>query len=429
MEPLEERTMRKVTWRIVPFIVLLFVVAYLDRVNIGIASLQMNQQLGFSSTVYAIGAGIFFIGYFVFEIPSNLILHKVGARKWIARIMLTWGLVSAATAFIWDEKSFIAIRLLLGVFEAGFFPGIILYITYWFPPERRAKIFGLFMMAGPVCNVIGTPLSSMLLGIDWLNLHGWQWMFLIEGLPACLLAGVVLVYMTDRPSEAKWLEPEERAWLTTKMAEIPVQADKRDASSFGAAVKDGRIYAFGLAYVGIIVGVYGIILWLPQIVKSFGYGNTAVGFIAAIPFLGAVFAQILWTRHSDRTGERLWHVVGACVVASLGLGASAWLGNPTLALLAMVVAAMGVFSAQATFWTLPTSFLVGSGAAGGIAMINSIGNLGGFLGPYAVGYIKDATGTFQYGMLFLAIACFMAGIIIFLVSKQSVQYSVARASR
>jgi ACS family tartrate transporter-like MFS transporter len=394
-------------------------VTYLDRINVGIAALQMNEDLGFTSSMYALGAGLFFIGYFIFEVPNNLILHKVGARRWIARIMITWGVVSAATAFVWDEKGFAFIRFLLGVFEAGFFPGIILYLTFWFPERQRGKIFGLFMMAGPICNVLGSPISSLLLNVDGFGLRGWQWLFIIEGIPSSILGVVVLFYLTDKPAQATWLAPEERDWLTNEMAKERSRASEHSLASFGAAVKDKRVYTFGMAYVGMLIGVYGIILWLPQIVKGFGVSNSAVGFIAAIPFAVAIFVQLYWTGHSDRSGERIWHTACACFLGGAGLALSAyWADHSVLALAALTAAAMGVFSAQANFWTLPTSFMAGSGAATGIAMINSIGNLGGFFGPYAVGYIKDASGSFGYGMLVLAVAAMIAGFIILIAGPR-----------
>jgi len=413
---IEARTIARVTARLVPFLILCYFVAYLDRVNVGFAALTMNKDLGISATAYGFGAGIFFLSYFVFEVPSNLFLERFGARKWIARIMLSWGLLSGATAFVQGETSFFVVRFLLGIAEAGFFPGIIFYLTLWFPATYRARIIGLFMAAIPLSSVLGSPVSSWLLGFDgMMGLKGWQWLFIIEAAPAVLLAFVVFYYLTDRPSEATWLQADERVWLANRLDLEERQRKAAKHYSIMEALLNPRVLALSLVYFGAVACNYGIGFFLPQIVKGFGLTNLQTGFVTAIPYVVGTVAIIYWGRRSDRMKERKYHAAFALAVASVAIAVSTLLPDPTMKMLALSVAAFGVFGALPVFWALPTSFLSGAAAAGGIAIINSIGNLSGFVGPYLVGYIKDKTGGFEGGLLCLAAFGAIAMVIVLLL--------------
>jgi len=400
---LEKRVLRKITLRIVPFVMLLYFIAFIDRVNIGFAALTMNKELGFSPTVFGLGAGIFFLGYFLFEVPSNLILDKVGARIWIARVMITWGLISGAMAFVQGPNSFYTLRFLLGAAEAGFFPGIILYLSYWFPARQRAAVTAIFMAAAPLSTVLGSPASGALLEMHGLlGLSGWQWMFIVEAVPALILGVVVLFYMTDRPEKAKWLRDDERRWLVNTMNAEAANKAGTASHSVWHGLADLRVIALSLVYFGTSAGLYTLGIWAPQIIKEFGLSSLQVGFLNALPGIVAVVAMVLWARHSDRTGERTWHVVGACVLASLGLMFAGFAGTVLAVLLALTLVNIGISAAKPPLWSMPTMFLSGSAAAAGIATINSIGNLGGFAGPAMIGWIKDLTGSFQGGLYFVA---------------------------
>jgi MFS transporter, ACS family, tartrate transporter len=406
-------TLAKITWRLLPFMFLLYIVAFLDRVNVGFAALQMKGDLGFSDTVYGIGAGIFFIGYFVFEIPSNLILERVGARVWIARIMLTWGVISSAMFLVSGETSFYILRFLLGVAEAGFFPGMILYLTYWFPARERARRVALFMTAIPISGVIGSPISGALLTLDgFAGLAGWQIMFLAEGIPAILLGILVLRYLPNGPDEAGWLEPEERGWLRRAL-----ERENRIKSEHGEyttrqALANGKVWLLSAIYFGVVTSVYGVSLWLPLIIEDLsGFGNFAVGLLSVIPYFAGAVGMVLFARHSDATGERRWHVAVAAFIATVGLVLTGATASPVVEMAALTLAALGIYSTLATFWSLPTAFLSGTAAAAGIALINSVGNLGGFVGPYVVGFLSDATGSFYAGLLLLAALILVAGLL------------------
>ncbi|MFK0333930.1 MFS transporter [Rhizobium sp. NPDC090275] len=416
---LETRVMRKSTWRIVPFIMVLYLIAFIDRVNIGFASLTMNQDLGFSSTVFGVGAGIFFVGYFLFEVPSNLILNKVGARIWIARVMITWGMVSGAMALVQGPTSFYSLRFLLGVAEAGFFPGIILYLSYWFPARRRAAVTAMFMAAAPLATAIGSPISGALLEMHGIwGLAGWQWMFIIEAVPAIILGVVVLFFLTDRPEQAKWLSDDERAWLVNTMEQE--QAGKPKAShSIWAGLADIRVLALALVYFGTSAGLYTLGIWSPQIIKSFGLSSMQVGFLNSIPAILAVIAMILWARHSDRTGERTWHVVGACLLASAGLAFATGATSVFTVLIALALVNIGISASKPPLWSMPTLFLSGPAAAAGIATINSIGNLGGFVGPSMIGWIKDTTGSFAGGLYFVAALLVLSAVVTLILARTS----------
>ncbi|SFI19500.1 D-galactonate transporter [Collimonas sp. OK307] len=399
-----ENLYKKVFWRFVPFIMLCYVVAYLDRVNVGFAKLQMSQDLGFSETVFGLGAGIFFLGYFLFELPSNLLMNKVGAKLWIARIMITWGILSACFAWVQTPTQFYVLRFLLGLAEAGFYPGIILYLTYWFPSHRRAKVVATFMAAIPIAGIFGNPLSGWIMqdfhgSSGW---HGWQWMFMIEAIPAVLVGIAVFFVMDNNIRKAKWLTETEKDFL-----EAEIRADQKDMHSpktTAAVFKDIRIWHMCLIYFCIVMGQYGLTFWLPTLVKASGVvGDLKIGLISAIPFLCAVFAMILIGRRSDRMRERRWHLIVPALLGAVGFVVSALAADNTVIAIAFLsLAAMGVLTCSPLFWSLPTAFLSGTGAAAGIAVINSVGNLAGFVSPFMVGWLKDTTHNNQTGMFMLA---------------------------
>jgi MFS transporter, ACS family, tartrate transporter len=409
---LRVETLRRVWLRLLPFLFLLYVVAYLDRINVGFAALQMKTALGISDAVYGFGAGVFFLGYVTFEIPSNLIMERVGARRWIARIMITWGLISSCMMFVRSPLSFYALRFLLGVAEAGFFPGIILYLTYWFPNSARARAVAGFMMAGPISAVIGAPLSGLLLDLHgWHGLQGWQWLFVLEGIPAIILGFVVLAYLDDRPAKARWLSEPERAsledWIAAERG--TTAAGHR---SFGEAAVNPRVWLLGLLYLALNICSYGLSLWLPQVIKSiFGSSNRVVGMIVAAPYLAASIAMVLAGRHSDKSGERAWHVAIGGFAAAIALVGAAYANSGVSATIAFAVAIVSKNTMLGPFWAIPTRWLSGAAAAGGIALINSIGNTGGFLGPYLIGLLRTYTGDFRAGVLVLAFAMAVSGAI------------------
>ena len=408
-EAFEDATYRKVSWRLVPFLLLCYVVAYLDRVNVGFAKLQMLNALHFSETVYGLGAGIFFIGYFLFEVPSNVILHKVGARIWIARIMITWGVISAAMMFVTTPTMFYVLRFLLGVAEAGFFPGIILYLTYWYPANRRGRTTTYFMTAVALSGVIGGPLSGWAMqSFDGANgWAGWQWMFLIEGVPSVLVGLWVLMYLDDRITHAKWLSVDEKALLERNIAAEDAQ---KEDPPVRAVLASPRVWHMSAIYFTFVMGLYGISFWLPTIIKQTGVkGTLEIGMLTAIPYGAAIVGMILVAFSADRTGERRWHIAVPALAGAVGLVLSVqWHDSTTLAMLALTLATIGILTTLPLFWSLPTALLAGTGAAAGIALINSLGNLAGFISPYAVGWLKDLTQSTDSGMYLLA-ACLVAG--------------------
>jgi ACS family tartrate transporter-like MFS transporter len=407
--------MRRVSLRIVPFIMLLYFVAFIDRVNIGLAALTMNKYLGFSPSVFGFGAGIFFWGYFLFEVPSNVVLDKVGARLWIARVMITWGLVSGAMAFVQGQTSFFVLRFLLGAAEAGFFPGIILYLSYWFPARQRATVTALFMAAAPLSTIIGSPLSTALLEMHGLlGLKGWQWLFILEALPAILLGFVVLKFMTDQPEQAKWLADDERAWLVAAMQAERAERSVSASHSIWQGLTDSRVIALSLIYFGTSAGLYTLGVWSPQIIKSFGLSNMEVGLLNAVP---PTIAMYLWSWHSDRTNERTWHVVIACLAAAAGLTLAGLSSGVASVVAALVLVNVGISAAKPPLWSMPTLFLAGPAAASGIATINSIGNLGGFAGPAMIGWIKDQTGSFEGGLYFVAALLLLSATLTLLLAR------------
>jgi ACS family tartrate transporter-like MFS transporter len=401
---LERITLSKVGWRLLPFLLLLYIIAWIDRVNIGFAALQMNRDLGLSPAVYGLGAGVFFIGYALFEVPSNLILARVGARRWIARIMITWGILSVAMMYVQGPTSFYVVRFLLGVAEAGFLPGIIYYLGNWYPKSDRARAVSWFMLGIPLSTVVGGPLAGAILQLNGLNgLTGWQWLFLLEGVPAIVLGVVVLFYLTDSPEQAEWLAPEEREWLAAKIRAESAAAQQRHNVSLGAALVHPTVWQLCIVLFACQCCSYGLTLWIPQIVQNLsGYSELAVGAITAIPYAAAAVGMVMIGASSDRSGERILHVAIPSAIAALGFAASAYLKSPIPSMIALTVAAVGDIGTRGPFWALPTRFLTGSAAAGGIALINTMASLGGFVGPSMVGVVRGATGSFAGGMLFLA---------------------------
>ncbi|MNB83980.1 putative tartrate transporter [compost metagenome] len=417
---IEQRVMRKITLRIVPFIMLLYFIAFLDRVNIGFAALTMNAELGFSPAVFGFGAGIFFLGYFLFEVPSNLILHKVGARIWIARVMITWGLVSGGMAFVQGTTSFYTLRFLLGVAEAGFFPGIILYLSYWFPAQKRAQVTAIFMAAAPISTALGSPISAALLEMHGLmGFAGWQWMFVLEAVPAVILGVVVLFWLTDRPEKATWLSEEERGWLTSTLQREQAAKQATAQHSVWKGLLDKRVLALSLVYFGTSAGLYTLGIWSPQIIKTLGVSSMTVGLLNAIPAVIAVVAMVLWARHSDKTSERSWHVIAACIVAAAGLFMAGNAASIVGVILALTIVNCGISASKPPLWSMPTLFLSGSAAAAGIATINSLGNLGGFVGPFMIGLIKQQTGSYTWGLWFVAGLLILSSLVVLWLSASA----------
>jgi MFS transporter, ACS family, tartrate transporter len=408
----------KAARRLLPFLCLCYAVNFLDRVNVGFAALAMNQDLGFTPSIFGAGAGIFFIGYLLFEIPSNLALQHFGARVWIARIMVSWGLVAIAMALVSGTASFYAMRFLLGVAEAGFFPGIILYLTYWFPAHERARIISLFMAAVPLATLVGGPVSGALLELHGLGgLKGWHWLFIVEGLPAVLLGFATLKLLPDRPAEAPWLTEDEKHALETKLAEEAETTRDTGYHALGDALTKPRVLVLALLYFCIVVGLYGIGFWMPQVIQTFCLTPLEIGFLTAVPYLFASIAMVLWGWHSDLSGERIWHVALPLFFAGAALAWSA-AGLPlAMIMVALSLAAVGIYAAVSTFWSLPTAILTGTGAAAGLALVNSVGNLGGLAGPSIVGVIRQATGSFTAALLFLAAVVAFGGVIALLFGQ------------
>jgi MFS family permease len=406
---------RKITWRLLPFLMLCYMAAYLDRVNIGFARLQMLGDLRFSETVYGLGAGMFFIGYFLFEVPSNMILHRVGARMWIGRIMITWGLVSAAFMFVTTPRMFYVLRFALGVAEAGFFPGIILYLTYWYPARLRARIVALFMTAIPLSGVFGGPLSGWIMesfaGVR--GLAGWQWLFVIEALPAIVLGIATMFYLDNGIASARWLTPDQKQILSRNLenehAGVPVH------QAPWAAFRDRRLWLMCGIYFCCVMGQYGLTFWLPALIEAAGArGVLQIGLLTAVPYSAAAITMVLFGRSGDRRGERRWHTAIPLLMGAAGLTLTVIAGrNTAAAIAALTLAAAGVLTSAPLFWSLPTAFLGGAAAAAGIAAINSVGNLAGFVSPYAVGWLRDATQSTAAGMYALSVVLVIgAGLIL-----------------
>lgn len=407
---LEKQTVRKVTRRIIPFVFFLYIISYLDRANIGYAALEMNDALGLTSQVFGLATGIFFIGYFLFEVPSNILMEKFGARVWIARILITWGIISMATGFVQEASHLYIIRFLLGVAEAGFFPGIVLYLTYWFRAKDHAKTIAMLMSAIPVSYIIGAPLSTWIMdNIHWFNVEGWRWMFLIEGAPAVIFGIVTLFYLADKPEDAKWLTEEEKNWLIAELEKERVkEADGKKGSAKHSghieALRDAKVWYFAIIYFVYIAGTLGVSYWMPQIIDgmSASLSNTQIGLIATIPYIVATIAMNWWSVRSDRKGERWLHAALPLLVGAITLIGAGVTLQPVLGMLFITLSLTGMYCYKGPFWALPTTMLNPAQAAVGIAVVNSIGNLGGFIGPYAVGALKDLTGGTSAGLYFLS---------------------------
>jgi len=411
----DNRVFDKCAWRLIPFIFILYLINFVDRVNVGFAALTMNADLNFTPAIFGLGGGIFFLGYSLFQIPANLILERMGARRWIFLILLVWGAVSASTALITTPSGFYAVRILLGIAEAGFFPGMVLYLTYWFPKAYRARLVANFMLAIPFANMVGGPISGLILGMDGVaGLHGWQWLFLIEGLPACFVAFAVLSLLPSNPKEAAWLTAEEKAIITARLANEDVSQHQH----FLPALKDVRVWALGFVYLGYSISYYGVQLWLPQIVQAMGFSNLATSFLVALPFAATMIAMFFWGRSSDASGERIWHVAIPALVAMTSLLIASATGSNLVVFLALSFAVMSLMSLQGPFWSLPQSYLSGVAAAGGIAFINTIGTgAGGFVGPYLVGVLKTWTGGYSVPMAVLAAAPAMTAAVVLSLKK------------
>ncbi|KOX45820.1 MFS transporter [Methylobacterium sp. OT2] len=396
----DERNLhRKMMRRILPFLFVCYVVSYLDRVNVGFAALTMNEHIGLTATSFGIGAGLFFLGYFIAEIPSNLIMMRVGARLWIARIMITWGLVSAATAFVTGPIQFGIARFLLGLGEAGFVPGVFLYLSFWFPSAVRARATSLFLLGIPVANIIGSPISGALVQIEGFGLAGWQWLLILEALPAVILGIVCLFVLTDRPEKAQWLTPAEREVLVATLEHEKAAIEKKHPMTLAQALRNWRVLTLAAINFCAIIGSLGVGLWLPQMIKQLGLASSVVGVVAAIPYICGAVAMVVWGRVSDRGSDRTIYPALSLALGAVGLTASTLTPTPGLTIVALCVAVMGINSYTATFWAVPSGFLTGRAAAGGIAMIVSIGNLGGFAGPYLIGVMRELSGGFTAPLL------------------------------
>jgi MFS family permease len=416
---IESRAMRRIMVRLIPFLMLCYFFAYLNRMNLSFAALQMNKQLGLTATNYGLAAGLFFITYAVLEVPSNLLLHKFGARKWIARIMFSWGIIAAGMAFVVGPNSFYVMRLLLGAAEAGFYPGVLFYLTLWIPAAYRARTYGYFLAAIPISGIIGSPLSAHLLELSGAGgLMGWQWLFIIEGLPAALLAPVVLIYLQDRPDQAKWLPTDERDWLVGRLAGEKGAIDIKSGGSVLQALTSPTVLLMALMYFSNVCLLNGITFFLPQIVKSLGLGLQMVGYVVAIPSLLALFGVIYWGRRSDRTKERFGHAAFANFVAAAALLVAMMVEEPFIRGIAISIAFAGTLCMVVPFWTIPGTYLSGAQAAGGIAAISAMGVTGGFVAPFFVGFMKDFTGNFKAGFLVIAFFGMAVSVLFYLIGSR-----------
>ena len=431
MAPVSEQARRRITRRLMPYVFVLYVIAYLDRVNVGYAALEMTRALNFSPEVYGFGAGIFFIGYFLLEIPGCILVEKWSARKWIARIMISWGIIAALTGFVHSATQFYWIRFLLGVAEAGFFPGIVVYLSHWFRPAERARALALLVIAQPISNVIGSPLSGLLLGIRWLGIDGWRWLFIIEGIPAVIFGLVTIFYLTDWPHQAHWLSEEERRWITAELEQERREKESMQRPSPWQALRQREILVLTIAYWCINASIYGFTFWLPTMLKAAsGSSNRVVTLIAALPYCVGVIAALVVGWSSDRMRERYWHTAGCMLLIAVGLALGvAARSNLPLAVAMFCFAAFGMYGYPPSFWSLPTSFLSGTAAAASIGLINSVGNLGGFAGPYAMGYLTKLTHTYVAGVLCFAAFAGIAAALVLSVRRRPAERAAAEAVR
>src|SRR5689334_533800 len=408
----EKTTMRKVYLRLLPFSILCMFVCYLDRVNVGFAALTMNKDLGLSAYMFGLGAGAFYGGYCLFEVPSNLILERVGARFWLARIMITWGLCSGAMAFVAGPTSFVILRFLLGAAEAGFFPGILFYFHYWFPARHRGRMISWFTVATPISVALGGPISTAILGLNGtFGLAGWQLVFLLEAAPAVILGFVLLIYLRDRPADASWLTREEKDWIESELAHERHELETIHKYTLFQALTNVRVLALAMIYFGIVTASVGLVIFVPQIIKELGVSNLQTGFLTMIPYVVGTISMVVWGYVSDRMHERKWNLFVGCLVGAAGLITAGLLGGSFWSLAAMCLATIGFYGSKGPFWPLPSTFLTGTAAAAGMALINSVGNVGGFMGPFLVGWIKDATGSFENGLYALAGFMVLAAVV------------------
>lgn len=415
---LEARTMRQVTWRLLPFLMICYFVSFVDRVNVGFAALQMVKDLHLSPKVFGFGGGIFFVSYFLFEVPSNLLLEKVGARLWIARIMITWGFLAAGTAFVVGPRSFYTMRLLLGAAEAGFFPGVILYLTYWFPREYRARIVGMFTVAIPVSSFLGSPISAALLGVDgWLGLRGWQWMFIMEGAPAVLLGLFCLFVLSDKPSSARWLGAEQKSWLIGKLQSEDSGMKRVGKIGLWKVLWNKYVLVLSVTLAGSTAVSSGLQIWQPQIIKSYGLTNMQTGLLNSVPFALASVIMVLWGRRSDRTGERVWHTALPLLVTAASLASALVFNSLPAIIIILCLAVIGIYAGKGPVWALSAEWLSAGTAAAGLAQMNAISNLAGFGTTYIVGSIKQATGSYPLAVLPLACLSGVGALAVLLIAR------------
>ena len=414
---IESAVISKLTRRVMPFLFLLYIVGYLDRINVGFAALQMQQQLGFNDATYGAGMGIFFVGYFFFQVPSNLVLERVGARRWLGILMVVWGLISSSMALVHTARGFYALRFLLGVAECGFFPGVIFYLRNWFPASSYARTVAWFSTAGPISAVIGSPISGAILKLNSLGgLAGWQWLFILEGLPAIVLGFVVPFYLVDRPQEAEWLRPEWRSWLAETLSREQKSQATVTRAEVWKTVCTGRVWLLAMVYLTVNIAGYGIMLWLPKLIRSLAVSNTLViGFVAAIPYVAAAVAMVLVGMHSDKSGERRWHLVVPAFIGGVAVVMAAYSTSVTPMIAILSVGVLAEFSMMGPFWAFSTTAIAGTSAAAGIAVINSVGSLGGWIGPSVIGLVRNCTGGFRGGLLCAAVALGLSGGIALLV--------------
>jgi MFS family permease len=407
VEAIERETIRRVAWRLLPLLILGYMCAILDRVNVGMAATTMVGDLHFTNAVFGFGAGVFFFGYMLAEVPSNLILARIGARIWLARIMITWGIVAALTAFVWNDWSFYIVRFLLGVAEAGLYPGVVFYMILWFPAAYRARIMVIFQLGSPITQLLGPPVGGLLLQMHGLaGLHGWQWLFLLEAAPTVVVAWLTWKLLTNRPADADWLSAGQRRWLVERLDSERKEREAIRKFSLGQAFGSGKMWLIVLACFGHNMANYSLMFFLPLIVKGLGVGINWIGLVTALPFVAALPVMFLWAWHSDLTGDRVWHLVTAWLVQSAGMAVCVLIGvgHPVLVMLALVVATMGQQCIMGIFWSVPSALLTGTAAAGGIAMITAIGNMGGWFGPWIFGWVKDVSGSDNVSLLVLALA-------------------------
>lgn len=410
----EHKIFARCAWRLIPLILLGYLINYIDRVNVGFAALTMNRDLSFSPAVFGFGAGVFFLSYSLFQVPANVILEKVGARRWIFSIMVVWGLVSAATALVYDPISFYVLRFVLGVAEAGFFPGMLLYLTYWFPQAYLARFIGMFMTGIPLAFVVGGPVSSLILEMDGVaGLHGWQWLFIIEGLPATVLAFVFLRLLPDGPADAEWLRPEEKNLIMSRLE----NEDRAEKHSLWPGLRDPRIFVLGLVLAGVQFGLYGTQIWIPQMVQAMGFSTFATGFVVAFAFLLAGAGMVIWGRSSDIRGERIWHIALPALMGAGALITASMATDNAVVLVGLTLGLIGILAIEGPLFSLPKTFLGGTAAAGGIALLNTIGSLGRFFGPYVIGILRQSTGDYSSGMAAIAACLVMSAVIVLVLGR------------